>query len=246
MLADDIADRISLAAPGAELDDIVRGMWGRHFAGDLTEDEVEGLQEAAQARRAETRPKLPAAAKVSPTGSARRPQPCQSPDRMASIRRRRRIGYSGVLPSPIAEHFTIGQTAALRIVLDEIRDHGRCTLPLAIIAARSGTSKSTVRRALRRARDPGINILTVKERRSDRRGVLSDTNIVTLISAEVRAWIFRRGGRQKWRATDTSIQNTSSQRSGMVSGYRPKGLGGGSLGHRPTEKGGTAARGGPI
>jgi hypothetical protein len=93
-----------------------------------------------------------------------------------------------VLPSPIAELFTIGQTAAIRIVLDEIRDHGRCTLPLAIIAARSGTSKSTVRRALRGARDHSI--LAVKQRRSDRRGVLSDTNIVTLISAEVRRTTF--------------------------------------------------------
>jgi hypothetical protein len=214
--------------------------------GALSEDDHQRLWEAIDERRAETRPKPRTAASSAPRTPACRPRPCQSPDHIASIRRRRRIGYSGVLPSPIAEHFTIGQTAALRIVLDEIRDHGRCTLPLAIIAARSGTSKSTVRRALRRARDPGINILAVKERRSDRRGVLSDTNIVTMISAEVRAWIFRRGGRQKWRATDTSIQNTSSQRSGMVSGYRPKGLGGGSLGHRPTEKGGTAARGGPI
>jgi hypothetical protein len=149
-----------------------------------------------------------------------------------------------VLPSPIAEHFTIGQTAALRIILDEIRDHGRCTLPLAIIAARSGTSKSTVRRAMRGARKHSI--LAVRERRSDHRGVLSDTNIVTLISGEVRAWIFRRGGRQKWRATDTRYSNASTQKPGMVSRYRPKGLGEGSVGYQPTEKGGTAARGGPI
>jgi hypothetical protein len=186
-------------AQTTELDQLGSDISRAYGNGHISEDDHQRLWEAIDERRALDR--LGPAAdkqKSSPRASARRQEPCRSPDRDASIRRRRRIGYSGVLPAPIAEHFTIGQTAALRIVLDEIRDHGRCTLPLAIIAARSGTSKSTVRRALRGARKHSI--LAVKERRSDRRGVLSDTNIVTLISAEVRAWIFRRGGRQKWRA----------------------------------------------
>jgi hypothetical protein len=211
MHVDDISDRIAIARAD-ELDCIVRSMWTDHANGLLTEGDMEALDEAARTRREAVQaaakrraPELPFPMDA-PRASARRPQPCQSPDRAASIRRRRRIGYSGVLPPPIAELFTVGQTAAIRIVLDEIRDHGRCTLPNAIIAARSGTSKSTVRRAMRAAREHGI--IAVMERRSTRRGVLSDTNVVTLISPEVRSWIFRRGGRQKWRATDTSDSNT--------------------------------------
>jgi hypothetical protein len=50
-LADDIADRIALAGHPAELDEVVKGMWGHHFAGALTEAEVEALDEAARARR---------------------------------------------------------------------------------------------------------------------------------------------------------------------------------------------------
>src|SRR6516165_4668207 len=51
MLADDIADRIALAGHPAEIDDLVREVWGHHFAGALTENEVEALDEAARARR---------------------------------------------------------------------------------------------------------------------------------------------------------------------------------------------------
>ena len=41
MLADDIADRIALAGHPAEIDDLVKEVWGHHFAGTLTEDEAE-------------------------------------------------------------------------------------------------------------------------------------------------------------------------------------------------------------
>jgi hypothetical protein len=220
-----LVDHMLCAIDGARMTELaqVGSDVSRAYAnGAISEDDHLRLWEAIQERRTLDRVAAAGKQKNAPGSPACRRQPCQSPDRAASIRRRRRIGYSGVLPSPVAELFTIGQTAALRIVLDEIRDHGRCTLPLAIIAARSGTSKSTVRRALRGARKHGI--LALKERRSDRRGVLSDTNIVTLISAEVRAWIFRRGGRQKWRATDTGYSDTSTRKPGMVSGYRSKGL----------------------
>ena len=49
--ADDIADRIALAVHPAEIDDLVKEVWGHHFAGALTENEVEVLDEAARTRR---------------------------------------------------------------------------------------------------------------------------------------------------------------------------------------------------
>jgi hypothetical protein len=51
MLADDVADRLALAGHPAEIDEVVKGMWGHHFAGALTENEVEALDEASRARR---------------------------------------------------------------------------------------------------------------------------------------------------------------------------------------------------
>ena len=51
MLADDIADRIALAGHPAEIDEVVKEVWGHRFAGALTENEAETLHEAARACR---------------------------------------------------------------------------------------------------------------------------------------------------------------------------------------------------
>jgi hypothetical protein len=103
MLADDIADRIAIACPG-ELDGIIKDMWVDHTHGLLADNEMETLDEAArarreaiQARRTETRKtSVPQIAR----GSARRRQ--RSPDKQASIERRRRLVASGPLPPPLA------------------------------------------------------------------------------------------------------------------------------------------------
>jgi hypothetical protein len=192
MLADDIADRIAIACPG-ELDGIIKDMWVDHTHGLLADNEMETLDEAVrarreaiQARRTETRSRTPQRA---PRGSARRRQ--RSPDRQASIERRRRLVASGPLPPPLAARFTWGEIAVMRIVGDECRAHGCCTLHIDAIAARAGVHRTTVQNALREAQDregrPGI--ITVQERR--RRGQRSLTNIIRIVSREWRDWLHR-------------------------------------------------------
>src|SRR5436190_23277871 len=48
----------------------------------------------------------------------------QSPDKAASIARRRRLAASGGVPPHIAEHFTVSEQAAVRIVLGAIQRTG--------------------------------------------------------------------------------------------------------------------------
>ena len=190
MLADDIADRIAIACPD-EIDGIIKDMWVDHTHGLLADNEMETLDEAArarreaiQARRTETRSRTPQSA---PRGSARRRQ--RSPDKQASIERRRRLVASGPLPPPLAARFTWGEIAVMRIVGDECRVHGCCTLHIDAIAARAGVHRTTVQNALREAHEgtPGRPaIITVQERR--RRGQRSLTNIIR-ISREWRDWL---------------------------------------------------------
>jgi hypothetical protein len=195
MLVDDIADRIAIACPG-ELDEIIRDMWTDHTHGLLTENEVEVLDETAracrevlQARRAETRSKPRAAPSSAPRAFARRPQ--RSPDKQASIERRRRLVASGPLPPPLAARFTWGEIAVMRIVGDECRAHGQCTLHIDAIAARAGVHRTTVQNALREAQGkgevPGVPIISVQERR--RRGQRSLTNIIRIVSREWSDWL---------------------------------------------------------
>jgi hypothetical protein len=240
MLADAIADRIALAGHPAEIDEAVKEVWGRHLAGDLTEGEAETLQEAAQARRTETWPKLPAAAKAAPRVPARRPQ--RSPDKQASIERRRRLAKASPVPAEHVDRFTQGEHAVVTVIAGEIARAGACDKPLAWIAALAGTCKTVVRAAVKKGWECGL--WHSKERR--RRGQNSLTNLVRAISRSWAAFLRRWAGSRKSDSTELRCSDASTQKPGMVSGYRRKRLGGGSLGHRPTEKGGTAARGGSI
>ena len=238
MLADDIADRIAAACPN-ELDDLVRGAWCHHVNGRLTENDMEALDEAARARRAalqerrtEIRPKPRAAPSGAPRGPAplrqglRRPQ--RSPDRQASIERRRRLVASGPLPPPLAARFTWGEQAVMRIIGDECRAHGQCTLHIDTIAARAGVHRTTVQNALREGQGrgpvPNTPIISVQERR--RAGQRSLTNIIRIVSEEWRSWL-RRGPRRppmgvgsncttdkKLSSTDTSKKERKSDAPG--------------------------------
>src|SRR6516164_1126345 len=170
-----------------------------------------------QERRTETRPKPRTAASGAPRAFARRPQ--RSPDRQASIERRRRLVASGPLPPPLAARFTWGEIAVMRIVGDECRAHGQCTLHIDAIAARAGVHRTTVQNALREAQGrggmPGSPIISVQERR--RCGQRGLTNIIRVVSREWRDWLHKGPSRsamgvgskctaiKKSNTTDTSL-----------------------------------------
>ncbi|PPQ35946.1 hypothetical protein CH337_14690 [Rhodoblastus acidophilus] len=116
----------------------------------------------------------------------KRKQPA-SPNRRASIERRRRLACSGPMPPTLACLFTTGELAVLRIVADEVRDHRQCRLTLGEISARAGVGITTARNALRYAAREGL--VTIEERRRDKRPNLS--NVVRIVSREWMVWIAR-------------------------------------------------------
>ena len=67
------------------------------------------------------------------------------------------------MPPAIAARFTMGEAAAIGVVVAEIAKHGRCELPIDAVAARAGVCATVVRNALRQARTLGL--LHVEERR---------------------------------------------------------------------------------
>jgi len=81
----------------------------------------------------------------------------------------------------------VGELACLRIIGDEIRDKGACTLTIAEIAARAGVSRTTVQNATRQATHEGL--ILVQERRQP--GALNLPNKITIVSKEWRAWLVR-------------------------------------------------------
>lgn len=163
-------------------------IWQAYGAGEVGEQLTQSLADRIAARKAELRPGPKAVGQIARPASIFPPRKRQvSPDRRASLMRRRRMASSGPLPPALAAHFTVGQLAVMRVISDETRDRGQCAVTIAEIAARAGVCRSLVQQALHIA--AGLGLLIVQERR--RQGQKNLPNLVRLVSVEWLAWIKR-------------------------------------------------------
>jgi hypothetical protein len=212
-----LAEQFTAAAAAARntyaVDEISRLTWRAHAEKQLDDAEAEAISEALQARRrmfGQGRG-LPAAKPALGLRWPPRREP-RSPDRQASIERRRRQAMSGVVPAKIAASFTMGELAVLTVIGRQCQRSGVCTLPVDAVAALAGVCRRTVQGALRQARLVGL--VLVKERRVP--GRRSGTNIVTVISKDWLAWLRLGGGCKTMHPTDNqapySVSTRPSQR----------------------------------
>ncbi len=192
MFADEIRRAIEVA-PRVKLTEVAAALWRAFGAGQVSEAEAEVLSGLIDARRT-----LPAA-----TPTKRRPTGAR-PRSPASLERRRSWTASGRLPPAVAARFTPGEAAVLAVVAVEVCRSGDCRWPHGRLAGVAGVSVSTVRRALRQARDLGL--ITVEERRLG--AFRSDTNVVRVVSPEWRAWLRLGGGVQSGTPTTSKYSKT--------------------------------------
>jgi hypothetical protein len=179
-----------------QLDDYSRQIWRAHGSGIIVDDQAQQLQEQIQRRR---RPQpvaqsLLSATPVAPRHYIQRSREQRSPDRRASLLRRRQHAATGPLPPSLATHFTTGELAALKIVADECLAHGVCDLSRNEIASRAGVSKTVAKRALKLA-EVEHSMITVEHRpRSGRKHL---TSITRIIRTEWLDWL-RKGHRKAY------------------------------------------------
>jgi hypothetical protein len=136
----------------------------------------------------------------------------RSPDRQASIDRRRRIVASGPLPPQLAARFTWGELAALAIIGNEVRRHGTCWLHIDTIAAMAGVHRTTVQNALRKASDDSEGRAIIERRERRRAGQRSLTNIIHIVSPEWLTWLRRARPAAFGLALDLGSKNKKGQR----------------------------------
>src|SRR3954466_9913896 len=185
-------DTMSAAIEGARtltrLDHLSKAIWQALAAGAVGDDDAQSLAERLHARRSLLRGDLKPVGLPAGRPSLfppRRPQ--RPPKRPVAIARRRHLAASGPMPPSLACRFTVGELAVLRIVGDEVRQHGRCDRCVDEIAARAGVCRSLVKNAIRTAARLGL--LTVEERRREGRRNLP--NVVRIVSREWLAWLTR-------------------------------------------------------
>lgn len=189
MFAVQLAAAISGARTFPQFNSLSATLWKAHAAGLIDDAAAQAAAEALQARKALVAGVRVGSAQKPAQGLPRRPTP-RSPDRAASIRRRRSCAASGAVPAAIAADFTPAELAVLSIVAAEVRRAGSCSWPLDRIAACAGVCRRTAQYALRRA--AALGLLHVEER--PRPGQRHLPHVVTVVSPEWRAWL-RVGGR---------------------------------------------------
>jgi hypothetical protein len=124
----------------------------------------------------------------------------------ASVERRRSLASGGWMPGNLACRFTTGETAVLAVIAQEVARHGACCLFIEKLAALSGTTRSTVKRALKEAH--GLGLIRIEERRLT--GWRNDANEVTILDAAWLMWLrMRRRGEGSKKGP---ARNTSSER----------------------------------
>ena len=107
----------------------------------LAPAEAEAISGALQGRRAAFTARGTQRALSPSIGlSARRWATPRSPDKQASIERRRGQAMSGIVPAKIAANFTQGEVAILTVIARQCQRGGTCVMPIAAIAALAGVS----------------------------------------------------------------------------------------------------------
>src|SRR5215217_5389891 len=187
-------DQMAAAIDGARtltrLDHLSRSIWQSFTAGAVADDDAQSLAERLHARRSVLRGEIKPVGipvgrpSIFPPGRLQR-----ASQRPVAIARRRHLAASGPMPPALACKFTVSELAVLRIVGDEVRQHGHCDRCVDEIAARAGVCRSMVKNAIREAARPGL--LTVQERRREGRRNLP--NVVRIVSKDWTSWLARAG-----------------------------------------------------
>src|SRR3954467_6667513 len=200
MFADTMSAAIDAARTLTQLDHLSGDIWKAWGSGQIG-DEAQLLAMQLEARRKALRGDLvpvgipPGRTSIFPPRRLQR-----APKRPVAIARRRHLAASGPMPPGLACKFTVSELAVLRIVGDEVRQHGQCARCVDEIAARAGVCRRMVQNALREAARLGL--LTIEERRREGRRNLP--NVVRIVSKEWTSWLAR-GGRSSSPAAEPLI-----------------------------------------
>src|SRR5215212_8670697 len=187
-------DQMAAAIDGARtltrLDHLSRSIWQGLAAGAVADDDAQSLAERLHARRNLLRGEIKPVGLPIGRPSIFPPRRLQrAPQRPVVIARRRHLAASGSMPPALACKFTVSELAVLRIIGDEVRQHGHCARCVDEIAARAGVCRRMVQNAIREAAQLGL--VTIEERRREGRRNLP--NVIRIVSKEWTSWLTRGG-----------------------------------------------------
>lgn len=193
--------RLLAADTHQQVDECAKAAWVLNGDGLIADTEMEYLAPVIEHRR-KSIGTGPRAARAKECARHCRPAiPLQK--RAACWLRRRGLAKDCVIPTCLAQAFTVSKLAVLSVIAQAVMDHGQSTMSLPEIAARAGVGCTTARYAIRDAARMGL--ISVSENRVN--GFWSRPNTIRILFGRWLRWLKARasyGAAQKsaGRATD--------------------------------------------
>src|SRR6478752_3457777 len=145
MFHDQFATAIERAARN-QLDGLFSQVSRALGAGSLADDRAQQLYELIEQRRGPVYRVVEKPSTAMPRHFIQRSPEQRSPNRRASLLRRREHAATGPLPPNLAKGFTTGELAVLKVISDEYLAHGVSDRSRNEIGARAGVSQTVVKR----------------------------------------------------------------------------------------------------
>ena len=178
--------------------------------GLIDSDVLKALDEAVKAKEANLAFNRGWWAKMAPLAHVinRHDEAVREPNRL----HRRRLTLSGPLPPELGQYFTVAETAALKIIADEVWRRGTCGLSKKEIGDRAKTCETIVHRATRKATKLGL----IKVKLRPIPGRKSLPNLITIIDSEWLRWIYhpKYRARHEDRMIEAEARHTVQQKQG--------------------------------
>ena len=186
MFIDQLREAVEAAHTLSDISGLERTIWRAAWPNYVNDADAQELAQVLHNKKRKFTSSVNSAAR--PIGFAKPKARITGPKKAAAIARRRRLASCWPLPPHLTSHFTTCELAALRVIADDMKRHGVCTMFNDKIAAIAGTCRTIVKSALRKAR--ALRLLTVDERR--RAGQRSLTNVVRFLCTAWKQWILRK------------------------------------------------------
>jgi hypothetical protein len=180
--------RLLSAGTQQQVDECAKAAWVLNGEGLIADEEMEYLAPVIEHRRMSTSTMMRTVRAKGCPRHCRPAIPLQK--RAACWLRRRGLAKDCIIPTCLAQAFTVSKLAVLSVIARAVMERGQSTMSLPEIAGRAGVGCTTARYAIRDAARMGL--ISVSENRVN--GFWNRPNTIRIVCSRWLRWLKARGG----------------------------------------------------
>lgn len=181
-----LLSRLLAARTNQQVDECAKAAWILNGEGLIADQEMAYLAPVIDHQRRSIAERMRVARAAACIRHCRPAIPLQK--RAASWLRRRSLAKDCIIPTCLAQAFTVSKLAVLSVIASAVMDRGQSTMSLPEIAARAGVGCTTARYAIRDAARRGL--ISVSENRIN--GYWNRPNTIRIVCGRWLRWLMAR------------------------------------------------------